>query len=221
MNAKEVKELFLTEKLVVIARTIPTEKLGDVAKALVAGGVKILEVTFDQLAEDPAKEYKKSLDAVRAAVGDQLCLGAGTVLNCQQLMDAYNAGAKFYLSPNMKTDVIKLAKELGMVAIPGAMTPTEIVDAYDAGADIIKLFPADDLGYHYIWNLRGPLPHIPLLASGGVNPDTIPKFLDQGVSAVGTGMSVIDRNLVNANDFEGIENLARIHVEIIRNYQKK
>lgn len=216
MYAKEVKELFLNEKLVVIARTIPPEKLGAVAKALVAGGVKLLEITFDQMSEDPARDYRAAINAVRAAVGDQLCLGAGTVLNCKQLVDAYNAGAKFYLSPNMRMDVIRLAKELGMVAVPGAMTPSEVVDAYEAGADIIKLFPADDLGYHYIWNLRGPLPHIPLLVSGGVNPETIPLFFDQGVVAVGAGMSIINRELVNANRFDEIEDLARRHVQIVQ-----
>lgn len=220
MNANEVKQLFLEEKLVVISRKMPTEKLGNVAKALVAGGVKLLEVTFDQLSDDPARDYREALDAIRAAVGDQLCLGAGTILNEHQLRQAYKAGARFYLSPNMRPGVIFLAKELGMVAIPGAMTPTEIVDAWEAGADIIKLFPADDLGYHYIWNLRGPLPHIPLLASGGVNPQTIPKFFDQGVAAVGTGMSIINRDMVNADDYAGIEALAREHVRVIREYYR-
>lgn len=215
MTATEVKELFFKEKFLVLSRTMPTEKLGNVAKALVRGGVKLMEITIDQLAEDPAQVIKEAMQAVRDAVGDAIVLGCGTVLNCQQLQWAYDAGAKFYLSPGFKPDVVKMAKELGMVAIPGAMTPSEIIDAWDAGADIVKLFPADDLGYHYIWNIRGPLPHIPLLASGGVNPDTIPKFLEKGVVAVGTGMSVISRDLVINDDYDAIEALARKHVEVI------
>ena len=218
LTPQQIKELFFKEKFLVLSRTMPTEKLGNVAKALVKGGVKLMEITIDQLADDPAAVIKEAMQTVRDAVGDQLCLGCGTVLNCQQLQWAYDAGAKFYLSPNFKADVVKMAKKLGMVAIPGAMTPSEIVDAWDAGADIVKLFPADDLGYHYIWNIRGPLPHIPLLASGGVNPDTIPKFLEKGVVAVGTGMSVINRDLVNADDYDAIAELARKHVEVIASF---
>lgn len=216
MTAQEVKALFLKEKLVAICRTLPTEKLGSVAKALVSGGVKILEITIDQTAEDPASVIKDAMDTVRNAVGDQLCLGCGTILNCEQLQMAVDAGAKFYLSPNFKEDVVKKAKEMGIVAIPGALTPTEIVNAWEAGADIVKLFPADDMGYHYIWNLKGPLPHIPLLASGGVNPDTIPTYLEYGVAAVGTGVSIINRDMLAEDDYEGIANLARKHVDAIK-----
>lgn len=216
MTAREVKELFLKEKLVAICRTLPTEKLGNVAKALVKGGVKILEITIDQMAQDPARVIKEAMDTVRNAVGDQLCLGCGTVLNCEQLQMAVDAGAEFYLSPNLNVDVVKKAKELGLCAIPGALTPTEIVNAWEAGADIVKLFPADDMGYHYIWNLKGPLPHIPLLASGGVNPDTIPVYFEYGVAAVGTGVSIINRDMLNADDYEGIAQLARKHVEAVK-----
>ena len=133
---------------------------------------------------------------------------------------AVEAGAEFYLSPNLKVDVVKKAKELGLCAIPGALTPTEIVDAWEAGADIVKLFPADDMGYHYIWNLKGPLPHIPLLASGGVNPDSIPTYLEYGVAAVGTGVSIIDRDMLAADDYDGIALLARRHVDAIKNFLK-
>lgn len=219
MTQQEVKELFLKEKLVAICRTLPTEKLGNVAKALVKGGVKILEITIDQMAEDPAAVIKEAMQTVRDAVGDQLCLGCGTVLNCEQLQMAVDAGAVFYLSPNFKADVVKKAKELGLVAIPGALTPSEIVEAWEAGADIVKLFPADDMGYHYIWNLKGPLPHIPLLASGGVNPETIPVYLQYGVAAVGTGVSIINRDMLAADDYEGIAQLAKKHVDAVRNFK--
>lgn len=218
MTAQEVKDLFLKEKLVAICRTLPTEKLGNVAKALVKGGVKILEITIDQMAEDPAAVIKEAMQTVRDAVGDQLCLGCGTVLNCEQLQMAVDAGAVFYLSPNFKADVVKKAKEMGLVAIPGALTPSEIVNAWEAGADIVKLFPADDMGYHYIWNLKGPLPHIPLLASGGVNPETIPTYLEYGVAAVGTGVSIINRDMLAADDYEGIAQLAKKHVDAIKNF---
>lgn len=221
MNHEEVKSLLLDKKLVVIFRRIPVEQIGRVSEALVRGGVKLLEVTFDQQSQDPAADYARSIEQVRHAVGDALCLGAGTVLSCGQVRTAREAGAEFILSPNTDIDVIRLTRQLGMVSVPGAMTPSEIVTAWNAGADIVKLFPADDLGYHYIWNIRGPLPHIPLLATGGVNPETIPQFLAQGVSAVGTGVSIVDRKLLAAGDYDGIEALARAHVDAINSFSAR
>ena len=221
MNHEEVKSLLLDKKLVVIFRRIPVEQIGRVSEALVRGGVKLLEVTFDQQSQDPAADYARSIEQVRHAVGDALCLGAGTVLSCGQVRTAREAGAEFILSPNTDIDVIRLTRQLGMVSVPGAMTPSEIVTAWNAGADIVKLFPAEDLGYHYIWNIRGPLPHIPLLATGGVNPETIPQFLAQGVSAVGTGVSIVDRKLLAAGDYDGIEALARAHVDAINNFSAR
>ena len=126
------------------------------------------------------------------------------------------AGASFIVSPDSDPDVIAETKRHGMASIPGAMTPTEIKRAYALGADIVKLFPADDLGYHYIQNLKGPLPHIPLMATGGVNPQTIPEFLSRGILAVGTGITVFRPDLVAAEDYEGIKALAKAHVDAVR-----
>ena len=220
MNQDQVKNFILQEKLVVLFRRVPVAQMGELAKALVRGGVKILEVTFDQEAENPSQLYTQSIDAIRDAVGDALCLGAGTVLTAEQVCAAKAAGAQFILAPNTNHKVIQKTKELGMVSIPGAMTPSEIVDAWDAGADIVKLFPADDLGYHYIWNIRGPLPHIPLMATGGVNPQTIPEFLKHGINAVGTGVSIVNRDMLQADDFAGIEALARAHVQAVADFRK-
>lgn len=218
MRHEEVKKLILTKKLVVLFRRVPLEQIADVSRALVRGGVKLLEVTFDQEAEDPAALYTRSLQIVREAVGDALCLGAGTVLTRAQVLAAKAAGAEFILAPNTDPQVIALTRELDMVSIPGAMTPSEIVAAWNYGADIVKLFPADDLGYHYIWNIRGPLPHIPLIATGGVNPRTIPEFLRHGINAVGTGVSIINRDMLSSGDYAGIEALAREHVEAVENF---
>lgn len=217
MTHEEVKRMILEEKLVVIFRRIPTEKIADVAKALVRGGIRLLEITFDQEAEDPAALYAESIRIVREAVGDALCLGAGTVLTEDQVCAAKKAGAAFILSPNTNRRVIELTRNLDMVSVPGAMTPSEIVEAWEYGADIVKLFPADDLGYHYIWNICGPLPHIPLMTTGGVNPETIPEFLRHGASAMGTGISIVNRDMLNAGDYAGIEALAREHVQAVRN----
>jgi Entner-Doudoroff aldolase len=153
-------------------------------------------------------------------VGDDMILGAGTVMTEKQVETVAEAGGLFILAPNTNEKVIRRARELGLVMIPGAMTPTEVAAAWEYGADIVKLFPADDLGYHYIWNLSGPLGHIPLICTGGVNPDTIPEFLGHGASGVGTGVSILKRELLAADDYEGIEQLARAHVDAIRNFKK-
>ncbi len=218
MTYTETKNLLFQEKLVVISRRVPLDKIGKLAKALVRGGIKLLEVTFDQEDINPLETYSKSIAAIQEAVGESLCLGAGTVLTVEQLECAHRCGATFYLSPNTNKAIIARAKELGMVAIPGAMTPTEIADAYYAGADMVKLFPADDVGYHYIQNIRGPLPHIPLMATGGVNPISIPKFLEHGIKACGTGITIINRDMLAADDYEGIEALAMDHVKAVKKF---
>ena len=220
MELEQVKKLILEEQLVVLFRRVPTEQMAELARALVRGGVKILEVTFDQLADDPAALFAESLRIVREAVGDDLILGAGTVLTAEQVRAAKEAGARFIISPCTDSEIISLTKKLGMLSIPGAMTPSEIVGAWKLGADIVKLFPADDLGYHYIWNIRGPLPHIPLMATGGINPQTIPEFLSRGINAVGTGVSIVDREMLNRGDYAGIEALARAHVDAVAGCRK-
>ena len=141
------------------------------------------------------------------------------MLTTEQVRAAKEAGAQYIISPSSDKKIIALTKELGMVSIPGAMTPTEIVGAWNEGADIVKLFPADDLGYHYIWNIRGPLPHIPLMATGGINPDTIPEFLSRGINAVGTGVSIVNREMLDNGDYAGIEALARQHVQAVEKFR--
>lgn len=215
MDRTRIKKLIDEKRLIVLFRNVPTEKMAAVSKALVRGGIRILELTFDQTSEDPLALFQKSVKIIKDAVGEELCLGAGTVLNTKQVQAAYEAGAEFIVSPNTNKEVIELTKRLGMLSVPGALTPTEITYAWDCGADMVKLFPADDMGYHYIWNIRGPLPHIPLMATGGVNPETIPKFLSSGVNCVGTGISVVNRDMLNADDYEGIERLAREHVKAV------
>lgn len=218
MASERIKQLLGEKRLVVLFRNVPMEQMAEVSKALVRGGIKILELTFDQTQNDPNTVFKKSFDIIKDAVGDDLCLGAGTVLYVDQVQAAYEAGAEFIVSPNTNKTVIERTKKLGMLSVPGALTPTEITYAWDCGADIVKLFPADDMGFHYISNIRGPLPHIPLMATGGVNQETIPKFLDCGINCVGTGITVVDRKMLADEDYEGIERLAREHVTVVEKY---
>jgi len=163
----------------------------------------------------------RSITSVSNAMKDKLIIGAGTVLFVEQVQAAHDAGAKFIVSPNSNPDVIKETKRLNMVSIPGAMTPTEICFAWDLGADMVKLFPADDLGYHYIENISAPLSHIPLCATGGVNPDTIPNFFAAGVKCVAAGVSIIKKDLIQTGNYKEISRLAQLHIDAIKSYSWK
>ncbi len=204
------------EKFIAIARNIPAEDMAEVAKAVFAGGVTLLEVTFNQGKADTVEKTQHALSSIRKEMGRKMRLGVGTVLSTQQVRAAHEAGADFIISPNTNAEVIKEAKRLGMVSIPGAMTPTEIVFAWDGGADLIKIFPADDLGYHYFKNIMAPLGHIPMIATGGVSPETIPEFFSLGIAGVGAGITVIKPQLVQEKNFTEITRLARQHIEAVK-----
>ena len=218
MNAKE---RLLSEKLVIIARGIQTEKLLQCCQALLDAGVCCLESTFDHLLPDPISDNCEKIKAIKKAFGAQICLGVGTVLNVNEVQAAFEAGAEYVISPNTNPSVMHETKRLGMLSVPGAMTPSEICRAWDEGADIVKLFPADDVGFHYIQNLKGPLPHIPLMATGGVNPNTIPQFLSAGISAFGTGVTVLKKSLIEKENYAAIRDLARMHKDVIRLWQEE
>lgn len=216
MNTADIKRQILSDKLVIIARRPPKDRFADIVQALHAGGIRLLEVTFDQQANDPIAETVPILKMLVKSMAGKMRIGAGTVMNPQQVQAAFEAGVEYIISPNASPDVIAETKRLGMVSIPGTMTPTEVARAYECGADIVKLFPADDLGCHYIQNLRGPLPHIPLMASGGVNPQTIPLFWQAGINTFGTGISVLDPELVRHNNLDAIAALANEHTQAVK-----
>lgn len=208
---------FKDNKLVVIARKVPFEKIVPVAKAIYEGGLRLLEVTFDQGRDDNIIETQKCLYALNNEMGNKILIGAGTVLNTNQVRAAHEAGAKYIVSPNTNVEVIIETKRLGMLSIPGAMTPSEISAAWNAGADMVKLFPADALGYNYIKSILMPLCHIPLMATGGVNPETIPIFYSAGITVFGTGITIIKPDLVQKCNYMEITKLAQLHFNVIRN----
>ena len=208
-------ETLKRDRLMVLARGIPKNVLLKGVAAIADAGVTVFESTFDHRRDDCTAENAEKIAALVAEFGGRMSIGAGTVLSVEEVRAAHDAGATFIVSPDSDPEVIAETKRLGMASIPGAMTPTEIKRAYALGADIVKLFPADDLGYHYIQNLKGPMPHIPLMATGGVNPETIPEFLSRGIMAVGTGITIFRPDLVAAEDYDGIAALARAHIEAI------
>ncbi|MFR5795685.1 MAG: bifunctional 4-hydroxy-2-oxoglutarate aldolase/2-dehydro-3-deoxy-phosphogluconate aldolase [Christensenellales bacterium] len=147
---------------------MPTEKLDGVVEALIAGGVRVLEFTFDHDRADCVKENAEKIRHTVEKYGDRVLVGCGTALTVQEVEAACDAGACLVISPNVDYGVIRRTHQLGMVSMPGALTPTEIVAAHGAGADIVKLFPAGTLGVDYIKAVRGPLGYIDMSAVGGV-----------------------------------------------------
>ncbi len=185
-------------------RGIPSGAAVEVGLALLAGGVSMLEITFDHAAPDGVEETLRTLSRLDRELGERLCLGAGTVLTPEEVVAAKQSGAKYIISPNFEPDVIAKTRELALLSIPGAFTPTEVVSAHKAGGDIIKLFPAGLHGPDYVKALQGPLGHIPLAAVGGVEPGNLAGFFQAGVVCVGVGSNLVDARKVRAGDFSAI-----------------
>ncbi len=213
-------EILLEKRLMILERGASVEDLQGIVPALYEAGIRVFEVTFSPMDPEMVKHGREQIAAAVRAAGPDMVVGAGTVLSLEQVHAAYEAGAQFIVSPHSDPEVLKESKRLGLAVMPGALTPTEIVMAYNAGADMVKVFPADSMGMGYLRNLRGPLPHIPLLATGGVNPDSIPLFFEAGINAVGTGITVVKPELVKAKNYAEISRLARVHIEAIAKASK-
>ena len=190
----EVLEIIRREHLVAILRGLPMDRIDGVVRALIAGGVRVLEFTFDHDRENYLRENADKIRYVTEHYSDTVAVGCGTALSVHEVSAAHEAGAGLVISPDVNLEVIRRARELGMVSMPGALTPTEIVTAWNAGADIVKLFPAGELGVGYIKAVRGPLKHIPMSAVGGVKPDNVRDFLNAGAVSY-THLDVYKRQL--------------------------
>ena len=204
------------EKLIVIIRGVKEEQMLPLLHAMYDGGIRLAELTFDPLNETPNTLTADLVRAAKAEFGDRMHIGVGTVLTTQQVELAAAAGAEFAISPNTDPEIINLCRMNDMLSIPGALTPTEIVNAYNAGADVIKLFPSDTMGIPYIKAVRAPLRHIPMLAVGGVNTQNLAEVLATGVWGVGIGSGVVRHDLLAKNDYAGITALARAYTDIIK-----
>ena len=216
-NKKELIQEILDEKIVAIFRGIAAERCSDAANALYEGGIRFCEVTFRRDEEESG--YTSTLDGIRniiaGAGGRKIHVGAGTVLTTSQVAMAWSAGAEFIITPNINPEVIRMANDLGMVTMPGGMTPTELELAYEAGADFAKVFPAGSLGPGYIKAVRGPLAHVRLMAVGGVDEKNGKAFLDAGASGLGIGGNLVSRKLIEAGEYGKLTELARVYVESI------
>lgn len=200
----------LRQVLVAVIRAPSGERLAEVAEALLAGGIDVMEVTFT------VPGAVRVLEQVADRIGDRVLLGAGTVLDSETARIALLAGARFIVSPTVNLGVIEMCRRYDRLVMPGALTPTEVVTAWQAGADIVKIFPADLGGPAYLKALKGPLPQVLMMPTGGVDLTTAPVFLKAGACALGVGGALIEKQAVEQGDFARIETLARQYVELIR-----
>jgi 2-dehydro-3-deoxyphosphogluconate aldolase/(4S)-4-hydroxy-2-oxoglutarate aldolase len=216
MNAEKTLATIYEKKIIAIVRKIPPDSMEMLMRALLEGGVCCIEVTFDHETSRGHAQTLESIARLKKAFGDSILLGAGTVLAARDVQLAVEAGAGFILSPNTDAAVIGETKRQRAVSIPGAYTPTEILRAWQLGADIVKLFPASIGGIAYLRAVRGPLPHIPLAAVGGVNADNIADFLAAGARCAGVGGNLAGAAWALSREFGKITQAAREYTEKLK-----
>ena len=209
--AKTIEE----EKIIVIVRGVEGAKLVPLAEAMYEGGIRLLEITYSANGKTSDDETAESIKCLTEHFGGKMHIGAGTVLCGKQVELTYKAGGKFIISPDTCPEVIKKTKELGMVSIPGALTPSEIQTAHKCGADFVKLFPVTNLGPGYVKAVRAPLSHIKLLGVGGINENNMKDYLSAGICGFGIGSNIIDKKMLAECDFKGITELAKKYINAV------
>lgn len=200
MRERIIQEI-LEKKIISIVRGVEPDKMVRIAEALYEGGVTMIEVTFNQKNPASWQETADSIAAIKAAMGDKMFVGAGTVTSVELVDMAAQAGAGYIISPDTDPDVIARTRELGLVSLPGAYTPTEAKQAHNAGADFVKLFPCVGDAPAYLKALCAPLSHIKFLAVGGVTADNAADFLKAGAVGIGVGSSLVNKKWADAGEF--------------------
>jgi 2-dehydro-3-deoxyphosphogluconate aldolase/(4S)-4-hydroxy-2-oxoglutarate aldolase len=196
--------------IVAVIRSPDSDQLVQVARALVDGGITVVEITMS------VPSALEVLGQVRHALGDRILLGAGTVLDAETARAVILAGAEFVVAPTLNRDVIRLCRRYDKLVMPGAFTPTEILAAWEAGADIVKVFPAEVVGPAFFKALRGPLPQIRLMPTGGVDLTTAADFLRAGACCLGIGGQLIEPKAVAERNIDRIRSLAQQYVAIVK-----
>lgn len=196
--------------VVAIVRFDRSEELVEAARAIKAGGVDVIEFTMTT---------PNALNIIAASAeefGEEVLLGAGTVLDPETARAAILSGARYIISPTLNPQVIELCHRYGVIAVPGAFTPTEILTAWELGADMVKVFPAAAMGPGYIKDILSPLPQVRLLPVGGVSVSNVAEFIKAGATAVAAGSSLVDKRAVAEGDFARLTEIAREFVTAIR-----
>jgi len=212
LNAKEVVLDRLKQTgVVAVIRIDQADDLVPVSKALLAGGVCFIEITMT------VPNALKAIRSTACEMGDQIIVGAGTVLTPEMAEAAISAGAGYIVSPITNYDTIKYCRDSNVAVMPGAMTPTEIYNAWDAGADVVKIFPAGVGGCSFFKAMQGPLPQIPIMPTGSVDFETAPKFIKAGACAIGVGAALVSPALIADKNYDQITRNAETFIELVRN----
>ena len=196
-----------------VVRGTSDELIMKAIEAALDGGVNVIEVTFT------VPNALEIIERLAAKVSEDVILGAGTVLTAEMAANALDAGAQFIVSPSTSLATIEMAKSRGVPVFPGALTPTEVITAWQAGGDIIKIFPANVVGPTYLKDLHGPFPDIPFMPTGGVDLNTARSWLENGAVCLGVGGALIDKKLMAEGNFAEITNRARKFREIIEEFR--
>ncbi len=212
---EQIIQSVLDNKLIAIVRGVYGEDCIRLAEALCAGGIKLLEVTFDQSNEALWEKTADTIRMLNRQLGDQMTFGAGTVTSVELVSIAKEAGAQFIVSPDCDAAVIRATVEAGMVSMPGALTPTEVLQAHKAGADFVKLFPAGNLGPGYLKSVAAPINHVKLLAVGGVNEKNVAEFLKAGAVGAGVGGNLVNKTWIAEGKFQEITALAKTFTDAV------
>ena len=203
-------------KIVAIVRGIAAEKLIPVAEAMYEGGIRLLEITYSANGAVSDEQTAENISILSKHFEGRMFIGAGTVITTKQVELTKEAGGKFIISPDTFVDVIKKTRELGLVSMPGALTPSEIQIANRAGADFVKLFPITSMGPSYVKAVKAPLTNVKLLAVGGVNLDNMKDYLNAGVCGFGIGSNITPKKCIEEGNFDEIVALSKKYVEIVR-----
>lgn len=212
MKHEETIQAIEKGKIITILRGLTEEQLIRTCEAMYEGGITLAEVTFSATGEPADEVIAGNIRMLAEHFAGRMHIGAGTVLCEKQVVLAAQAGAEFIISPDTNEDVIRKTRELGLVSIPGAFTPSEATRANRAGADFIKLFPNSEVKISYLKALAVPLSHIKFLAVGGVNDENLGEYLKAGAKGVGIATGIVNKKLIAAGDYAGITALAKKYV---------
>lgn len=218
---EEVIKKIMENKIISILRGVSTENAVGAVQAIYAGGIVCAEITFDQSGKISFEETAKQIKAASEVMGEKMLIGAGTVLNVAQVELAHQAGARYIISPNVDEAVIKRTNELGMVSIPGALTPTETATACRYGADFVKLFPLGNFGVSYAKAIMAPLSNVKFLAVGGINDQNMMEYLNCGICGVGIGNAIVDRKIAANCNYEEITKRVQKYTKQLREAEKE
>lgn len=197
-------------KIIVIVRGVDKDKLIPLAQAMYDGGIRLIECTYDASGKITDEETADNIVMLAKHFDGKMFVGAGTVITEKQVELTKKSGGKFIISPDTNADIITKTKEMSLVSIPGAITPTEVA-AHRAGADFVKLFPIDLYGPKYIKTLLAPLSHVRVLAVNGITAENMAEYLNAGASGVGVGSGIVNKKMIEDENFKGITDLAKLY----------